>query len=108
MKYLTLPHNNAYTFAAAIYIIFHYFISKFFINGHNYFCTYSVGIFGELRGLSDGRVVCLIKNEYCSAVHFLWSFIEVSMKYLKSVSIEWLTEIYWSSCMVWVFIIKQG
>ena len=53
-------------------------------NGHDLLHVYHKRFFLNLKGLSDGKIVSLTKNEYGSAVHFLKMFI----KSLKSTSDE--------------------
>ena len=67
---------------------FYYILKRFFL---------------DFKVLSDAIVVSLTKNEYGSAVHFLW----ILMKCLKLISNEWFGAICWSSLLFGIFIMKE-
>ena len=58
----------------------------------------------NLKGLPDASVVSLTKNEYGSAVHFLW----ILMKSSVLISDEWFNVICWSSLLLGILSIKKA
>ena len=72
-------------------VLFHLWL---YLNGYStVFCTSYNRFFQKRNGLSDGRVVSMTKNEYGSAVDFLYS----SIRSLKLISNEWSITISWPS-----------
>ena len=59
--------------------------------------------FLNLKGLFDGSIVSITKNEYGSAVYFLW----LLAKSLVLMSDEWFIAICWSSLLFEIFAMKK-
>ena len=59
--------------------------------------------FRNPKRLSDASVASLTKNEYGSAVRFLW----ILIKSLVLISDEWFSAICWSSLLLGILVIKK-
>ena len=67
------------------------------------FTFYTKKDFSEPKGLFDSSVVSLTKNEYGSAVYFLY----ILPKPLVLISDEWFIAICWSSLLFGIFAMKK-
>ena len=92
-SYLSIfPDDNADIFAASPLILYRIFPLILLLIVMISFYIISKRFFLKHKGLSDARVASITKKEYGFAVNFLKKFV----KFLKSISDEWLNAICWS------------